>query len=82
MHYNKYMKRRLIVLVIILLILAAFLALWEYTSAPIGLVIMTGDECTEKGGIIVNTLGEKTWNDEDVIGEIDGMRCPCLCIKK
>jgi len=76
------MRKWLIVLVIILLALVAFLGFWEYTNISPEFIILTEDECVQKGGGVMNTLGEKTWNDEDVIGKTDGMRCPCLCIKK
>lgn len=76
------MKRWLVILVIILLALVVFLGWWEYMNAPTGFPVFTGDECIQNGGEIVNTLGEKTWDDKNIIGEIEGMRCPCLCVKK
>ncbi len=79
--YNGYMKRWLIILTIVLLALTALFALWEYMTAPAELISMTKDECIQKGGSVANTWGKNTWNEKDVIGQINNMNCPCLCIK-
>ena len=49
------------------------------------LVLLTGctkldsDMCTQKGGRIVNTLEDACMEDEVNIGEVEGLRCPCIC---
>jgi|GEM_PF-2463760 len=75
------MKKWLIILVIILLAFTALFALWEYIAASTTPATIDGNWCVQNGRRIVNTLGEKTWDDKDVLGEIEGTRCPCLCIK-
>lgn len=76
------MRRKITIVAVILLSLVALIALWVYFTTNTKSQLMTGDECIQKGGKIVNTLDEKTWNDKDVIGEVEGMRCPCVCVKK
>lgn len=40
---------------------------------------ITGKECSQKKGIIVNTLSGKNCVDGKSIGSVDGLRCPCIC---
>lgn len=44
----------------------------------------TSDACVAAGGRIVNTLSEtagKDYASSDVLGEVVGVRCPCICVK-
>ena len=43
---------------------------------------LTGNECTEKGGEIVNTLSNPNYDKKLMIGEVVDMRCPSVCLKK
>ena len=40
---------------------------------------MTVKECSTAGGEVWNTLG-KTSYDGELIGRVDGLRCPCACL--
>ena len=40
---------------------------------------ITSDECAEKGGRIVNTMGESCTENELEIGPVQNMECPCVC---
>lgn len=43
---------------------------------------LTGDECVAKGGEIVNTLSNPKYDRKLLLGEVVGMKCPCVCLKK
>ena len=43
---------------------------------------LTGDECVAKGGEIVNTLSNPKYDKKLLLGEVIGMKCPCVCLKK
>ncbi len=43
---------------------------------------LTGDECVAKGGEIVNTLSNPKYDKKLLLGEVVGMKCPCVCLKK
>ncbi|MCD4666358.1 hypothetical protein K8R47_00950 [archaeon] len=36
-------------------------------------------ECDSKGGRIVNTLSEDCYLNETNMGDVKGLRCPCIC---
>ncbi|MFA5780630.1 MAG: hypothetical protein WC947_10930 [Elusimicrobiota bacterium] len=82
MRYNRNMRKKITIVAVILLALVAVFAIWAYITTNKKSQLLSGDECAQKGGEVVNTLAQKTWNDKDIIGEVDGMRCPCLCVKK
>lgn len=84
MRYNRNMRKKITIIAVILLLLVLLLALWMIHLATPQKTIkpLTGDECTQNGGEIVNTIGGKTWNDNQIIGAVTNLRCPCLCIKK
>jgi len=44
--------------------------------------VIDGDECAEFGGEIVNTLSQADCGSKEYLGEVKGMRCPCICCKK
>ncbi len=41
--------------------------------------VITEKDCALKGGEVWNTLGETTYNGE-LIGKIEGLKCPCACL--
>jgi hypothetical protein len=45
---------------------------------------MTSDECTARGGEIINTLSENGTCETpgDNLGDVAGLKCPCICCKK
>jgi len=43
---------------------------------------MGGDECAQLGGEIINTLSQKDCGANEYLGEVVGMRCPCICCKR
>ncbi len=44
---------------------------------------LTSDECVERGGAVINTLNPAfSYSPDEILGEIDEVRCPCVCIKK
>lgn len=43
---------------------------------------LTGDECAQLGGEIINTLDGEDCGEDEYLGEVIGMRCPCLCCRK
>lgn len=48
------------------------------TAAP----LLTGNECAQRGGQIVNTLGGQGCpSPEAFLGTVTGMRCPCVCCR-
>ncbi len=52
-------------------------------NAPIKLPnnVISEKECIAAGGEVWNTLGETTYNGE-LIGKIEGLKCPCACLIK
>ena len=41
---------------------------------------LTAKECKERAGSIINTLSDENCrNNENLIGVVKGMRCPCVC---
>lgn len=40
---------------------------------------MSVKECEEKKGKVVNTLAGETCEGGKNLGEIEGLRCPCVC---
>ena len=43
--------------------------------------VITVEECQKAGGEVWNSLG-KTDYEGELIGRIEGMRCPCACLVK
>ena len=44
---------------------------------------MTGDECIEMDGMVVNTAEDGHCGDDEIeLGEVTDMRCPCVCCVK
>ena len=44
---------------------------------------LTSEECTARGGDIINRLNEENiYTPSDVLGEVEGMKCPCLCVRR
>ena len=44
--------------------------------------IITSSECAQSGGEIINTLTEEGCKSEsEFLGEVSGLRCPCICCK-
>lgn len=44
---------------------------------------LTSEECTSRGGDVINTLNkENIYAPSDVLGEVEGTRCPCLCVRR
>ncbi len=41
--------------------------------------VITEKECALKGGEVWNTLGETSY-DGELIGKIEGLKCPCACL--
>jgi len=68
-----------------ILILSVFLLLSSCQNQKItsGEPKINSSECIIKGGEIVNTLGGDGCNSkEKFLGEVIGMKCPCVCCKK
>ncbi len=73
-----------VIVALILLILAYFT--YGYFFKDIGNPVskLSGEQCTLAGGEIVNTLGTTAIGDKcpigkRSIGDVEGMRCPCIC---
>jgi len=41
--------------------------------------VISEKECTARGGEVWNTLGQTSYNGE-LIGKIEGLKCPCACL--
>ena len=41
--------------------------------------VISEKDCTAQGGEVWNTLGETSYNGE-LIGKIEGLKCPCACL--
>ncbi len=44
--------------------------------------ILSSEECAELGGEIINTLAGKDCGENEYLGEVTGMECPCICCMK
>jgi len=44
--------------------------------------VIDGNECTELGGEIINTLSQADCGSNEYLGEVEGLKCPCICCKK
>jgi hypothetical protein len=81
---------------IVLIAIAVFLVLFfgmqfvfsnKEATAPASetkeLPSLTSEECTTRGGDVINTLNEKNiYAPSDILGEVEGTRCPCLCVRR
>jgi len=80
------MKKVLIIVAIIVLIITALVVILYSQGYKIDLTKkLTSEECVQKGGKVLNILTLKpflNYNPKDVIGEVLGVKCPCVCIKK
>lgn len=56
----------------------SFFLLFTLASATPSLAL-TGKECAAKGGVTVNNFGGEGCTAGKYSGEIEGMRCPCIC---
>jgi len=54
-------------------------AIQNFISIELPTNTMTEKECALKGGEVWNTLGQTSYNGE-LIGKIEGLRCPCACL--
>ena len=62
--------------------LLIFFLLLNATIATAREPVLTGDECVQAGGKIINTLDGSTCGaDDQLLGKVSGMRCPCVCCK-
>ncbi len=44
---------------------------------------LSSEQCTALGGDIINSLNEENvYAPSDILGEVEGLRCPCLCIRR
>ncbi len=73
--------------IIILTLIGIFLVIWsnqskecvEHGTEP----EITSDECSKLGGEIINTLNYGSCCSQDnFLGTVSGMKCPCICCKK
>lgn len=77
----KYLIFFLIALVVIAGV--AFLYFREGGERDNAIGSLTSDECVERGGAVINTLNPAfSYSPDEILGEIDEVRCPCVCIKK
>ncbi len=81
-------KKYAISVVLILIIVAITIILLLSANQPqseidAGQSGITPDECTSKGGEIVNTLdGASCKSQNDFFGNVVGLKCPCICCRK
>ena len=62
--------------------LSMLITVSAYAQVDIEERILSGDECAELGGEIINTLSQEDCGEDEYLGEVEGMRCPCICCKK
>lgn len=54
----------------------------EESKTRSGKRTLTSEECVARGGHIINTLGGDGCKTSDAfLGEVVGLRCPCVCCK-
>ncbi len=95
--YTRYImeKSTYIVLIAIAVFLVLFFGMQfvfsnKEATAPAGETVplkdlpsLTSEECTSRGGDIINRLNEENvYAPSDVLGEVEGMKCPCLCVRR
>ena len=75
-HVSKIYQMKYFIITIISLFFTAFPA-QAYTAKR----VLNSSECVELGGEVVNTLEKGCDSDNKFLGEVMGLRCPCVCCK-
>jgi hypothetical protein len=85
MDRNAYIVIFAITIFLVLFFGLQFLFPGKEVEAPAerDLPVFSSEECTALGGDIINTLNEDNiYAPSDILGEVEGVRCPCLCIRR
>ena len=75
------MKKFIIITsVLIFVLLLFFYWYFNFLGFMVGSDSISANQCTLRGGEIINTLSQETCPEgTKILAEVHGMRCPCIC---